>query len=232
MDANDVPPSRIKRVKHELHKFINHFKGENMGLIIFSSQAFLQVPLTYDTYYLNMVLDGVNTGLVGNSGTDFYYPLQMALQKHTDNKSINNTAKVIVLISDGEDFGDQSTTIVDEINNANIKLFTLGVGTESGSKIPYQNGFKKDENNNDVVSKLNNKDLKNLALLANGKYYELSNTINEIDQLIEDLDQIKGEVRKSKKINKPMDLIYHRLLIVAIVLMVLDAILSFNVLKL
>ena len=151
MDATDVPPSRINRVKHELSKLIDHFKGENIGLIVFSSQAFLQSPLTFDAKYLKMVLEGVNTSLVPSSGTDFYYPLSMALVKHIENDKVSNSAKIIVLISDGEDFGEEAESIVDEIKSEDIKLFTLGVGTDRGSKIPFGRGFKKDNEGKEVV---------------------------------------------------------------------------------
>ena len=232
MDATDVPPSRISRVKHELKKLINHFKGENIGLIGFSSQALLQAPLTFDANYLKMVLESMNTSLVPSTGTDFYYPLEMALQKHVGNDSISSSAKVIVLISDGEDFGSKSESIVDDIKDEDIKLFTLGVGTQKGSKIPYKRGYKKDKEGNEVISRLNSSDLKKLARLTSGKYYELNDRKNQIPQLISDLDKIKGEVRKSKMVNKPLDLQYHVLLWIALGLIVFDALVSFKVLKL
>lgn len=232
MDATDVPPSRIGRVKHELNKLISHFRGENIGLIIFSSQAYLQSPLTFDGNYLKMVLDGVKTGLVPSKGTDFFYPLQMALEKHKENSEVSSSAKVILLISDGEDFGDEAESIVDEIKKENIKLFALGVGTSKGSKIPYRSGFKKDKDGKDVVSKLNASDLKKLARLTSGNYYELGTSINQIPQLIDDLEDIKGEVRKSKTVDKPLDLQYHSLLLIAMIIIVIDALVSFKVLKL
>ncbi len=232
MDATDVSPSRITRVKHELNKLITHFKGENIGLIIFSSQAFLQSPLTFDSQYLKMVLDGVNTSLVPSSGTDFYYPLNMALTKHIQNDEISSSAKIIVLISDGEDFGEEAESIVDDIKSEDIKLFTLGVGTDKGSKIPYGRSFKKDDQGKEVVSRLNSRDLKKLARLTNGKYYELNSHLNEVNLLIADLEEIKGEIRKSKMVDKPLDLQYHYLLLLALVLVSIDALFSFKVLKL
>ena len=232
MDATDVPPSRIKRVKHELNKLITHFKGENIGLIGFSSQALLQAPLTFDGHYLKMILEGMNSKLVPSKGTDFYYPLKMALGKHIENDAISSSAKVIVLISDGEDFGSQAESIVDEIKDADIKLFTLGVGTARGSKIPVRKGFKKDKDGKDVISKLNSSDLKKLARLTNGKYYELNDRTNQVEKLIADLDEIKGEVRKSKMVDKPLDLQYHFLLGIALLLIAFDALITFKVLKL
>ena len=131
----------------------------------------MQCPLTYDQNALNLFIETMNSSLVPSSGTDFAPPLRMALSKLNDQEgpSTQQKSKIIILISDGEDFGDQTNDIVKEIEDKNIKLFTLGVGTEKGGQINTGRGYKTDAQGNTVVSKLNTAELKSLASKTNGQ---------------------------------------------------------------
>src|SRR5271154_6035079 len=137
MDAFDIQPTRLEKIKFEMKKVVEAFNSDRIGVIIFSSEAFMQCPLTYDQNALNLFIETMNSSLVPSSGTDFGPPLRMALDKLEDQEgpSTQQKSKVIILISDGEDFGEQTSEIVKEIEDRDIKLFTLGVGTERGSQI-------------------------------------------------------------------------------------------------
>src|SRR5690349_2716842 len=146
MDAFDVQPTRLEKVKFEMKKVVDAFNSDRIGIIIFSSEAFMQCPLTYDQNALNLFIETMNTNLVPASGTDFAPPLRMALKKLDDQEGPSTTqkSKVIILISDGEDFGEETSDIVKTIEDRDIKLFTLGIGTEAGSPIGTQRGYKTD----------------------------------------------------------------------------------------
>lgn len=234
MDAKDIPPSRLDRVKFELNKVIKAFASDRIGLIIFSSNAYMQCPLTYDKKSLSIFLDVSSTGLIDHAGTDFYHPLNMALQKHLKIKDSKESAKIILLISDGEDFSEKTEEIAEEIKDEKIKLFTLGVGTQSGSTIPNINkkGVKKDKNGKPVITVLNNKPLLKLAKLTGGQYFELSDTKNDIQKLINNINKIKGEVKDLDKSVNAKSLKYHLFLFPALLLMLLDFIFVIRVIRL
>src|SRR5258708_981291 len=153
MDAFDVQPTRLEKVKFEMKKIVEAFNSDRIGIIIFSSEAFVQCPLTYDQNALNLFIETMNTNLVPPTGTDFGPPLRMALSKLDDQEGpgTQQKSKVIILISDGEDFGEQTTQVDQEIEARDIKLFTLGVGTEKGSQIYSGRGYKMDERGNAVL---------------------------------------------------------------------------------
>lgn len=176
MDAFDIQPTRLEKVKYEMKRIVDAFSSDRIGIIIFSSEAFMQCPLTYDQNALNLFIDTMNTGLVPSSGTDFSGPLRMALTKlanEEDGPETQQKSKVIVLVSDGEDFGDETEEIVKEIEDGEIKLFTLGVGTEKGSPIMAGRGYKTDRQGNTVVSKINAGSLKSIADKTGGQYFEI-----------------------------------------------------------
>ena len=228
MDATDIQPSRLERVKFELQNLINAFNSDRIGLIIFSSEGFMQCPLTYDQSALSLFVQTLNTGLVPNAGTDFAPPLRMALEHHLDetNTSSQQQAKIILLISDGEDFGDEASEVVEEIENNGIRLFTLGVGTAEGSRIPQaKGGYKKDKEGAMVVSKLNSEDLQKLAKKANGSYFEINDKKNEAPKLISTIGAIAGQLKDKREIDVSANKYYYFLL-VALALISLDMLIT------
>ncbi|MCH8319165.1 MAG: VWA domain-containing protein, partial [Bacteroidetes bacterium] len=200
MDAFDIQPSRLEKVKYELKNIIKAFSSDRIGIIIFSSEAFLQCPLTYDQSALSLFIETLNTRLVPRMGTDLAPALSLALEKQTDteNTTIKKQSKVIIIISDGEDFGENTKAIAHDIKKNDVKLFTLGVGTEEGSKIPLRGGFKRDKDGKVVISKLNSASLKELARITGDSYFEINKTRNDITRLINAINQIEGELRDTR----------------------------------
>ena len=98
MNANDIQPSRIEKVKFEIKKIVDEFSGDRIGIIMFSGEAFVQCPLTYDKNALNIFVETLNTGLVPNSGTDFGPPLELGLSKLQDENSGDNDFKSKIII--------------------------------------------------------------------------------------------------------------------------------------
>ena len=223
MNATDIQPSRLEKVKFELKDIVRAFSSDRIGLIIFSSEAFMQCPLTYDQRALNLFIETLNTGLVPNTGTDFAPPLRMALSKITEDQDIpdQQKSKVIILISDGEDFGEDTQEVTEEITEENIKLFTLGVGTEQGSQIIVRGAPKTDREGNIVVTKLDANDLKQLANETGGRYFEISNQQDDTERLISAVSQIEGELRESRQIDTAANK-YIYFLLAGVVLFVID----------
>lgn len=204
MNAEDVAPSRLDRIKYELtNNIIEAFNSDRIGLIIFSSEAFVQCPLTYDQSALTLFVNTLNTQLVPNAGTDFGGPLRTALEKLEDPTGpvTQQKSKIILLISDGEDFGEQTDEAAREVVKSGIRLFTLGIGTKRGGKIPYRNGFKKDRSGNEVVTKLTSESLKKLASDTGGKYFEINEAQNDVNRLIRSIGEVEGELRDSRQID-------------------------------
>ncbi|GGF26580.1 VWA domain-containing protein [Echinicola rosea] len=225
MNATDISPSRLQRVKYELKNLIKNFSSDRIGLIIFSSEAFIQCPLTFDQNVLQLHLDGLNTGLVPNFGTDIAAPLALAIKKFSTDENQDPKSKSIVLISDGENFGDNLNNILDQLNDESIRVFSLGVGTENGSTIPKGNGVIMDESTNaPAVSKLSSNTLKRIASETNGQYFEISDANQEIPQLISAIEKLEGAVTGSRTVEASANKFFYFLL-AALGLAVLDMIL-------
>lgn len=204
-----------------------------MGLIIFSSEAFMQCPLTFDQSALLLLTDAINTGLTPSGGTDLAPPLRMAMNKLSEENQPTTrvTSKIIVLISDGEDFGEETQQVARELEQQGFKLFALGVGTEKGGPIQTPTGFKVDRQGNQVITRLNAESLKELAERTGGSYFELSDKRNDINRLIAAINAIEGELMDARLIDVNANQ-YQYLLGVALILLILDVLTPVKILRL
>lgn len=226
MDAFDIQPTRLEKIKFEMKKIVDAFSSDRIGVIIFSSEAFMQCPLTYDQNALNLFIESMDTGLVPSSGTDFGPPLRMAMKKmDEDNTRSEAKSKIIILVSDGEDFGDDSADAAQEIEDEDIKLFTLGIGTEKGGQIRSGSSYKTDKSGNVVISKLNPTSLQALASKTGGKYFEINETRNDVSRLINTIGKIEGELMDARMMDVSANR-YFYFLAAALALLVLDVLLN------
>jgi Ca-activated chloride channel homolog len=232
MNGFDVQPTRLEKVKFELKKLISTFSSDRIGLIIFSNDAFVQCPLTYDQSALTLFTESLNTSLVPGGGTDFAPPLKLAFNKLLDEEKIpnKNKSKVIILVSDGEDFGDEAQLIADDIKKSGMKLLTLGVGTEEGSKIRAGNGYKINRDGIEVITKLDSKALKKLASMTGGSYFEISDQRNDVAKMISAINQIEGELKEARQIDVSANK-YFYFLALALAFVALDIILSIKTIR-
>jgi len=232
MDAFDIQPSRLEKVKFEMKRIVDAFSSDRIGIIIFSSEAFMQSPLTYDQNALNLFIETMNTGLVPSSGTDFGPPLRMALTKLNDQEgpSSRQKSKVIILISDGEDFGENTGESIKQIQDEGIKLFTLGVGTRQGSRLYAGSGFKTDRQGNTVITRLDSRSLESLADRTGGEYFEINETKNDVSRLIHTISGIEGELRDTRFVDVSANRYYY-FLVFALFLLVVDIIINVKTVK-
>jgi len=223
MDATDIAPSRLERTKYELIRWLPNFASDRIGLIIFSGEAFVQCPLTYDQNALRLFIETLRTDLVTQSSTDLASALQLALDRHLDrrNTSTKNQAKIIVLISDGEDFGQDTEQLLSSIEENGLQLFMLGVGTKAGGTIPTGNGLKKNSNGKTVVTRLESEKLQLLAQRAKGQYFELSRAQNDVSRLTAAVAKVEGQLQDTRKIDISANK-FHYFLIGALMLLVID----------
>ena len=142
------------------------------------------------------------------------------LEEDTDGPESESKSKIIILISDGEDFGEETDEVAREIENKDIKLFTLGVGTEKGGNIYAGNGLKTNRQGLIVQTKLNPKALKELATKTGGQYFEINESQNDVSRLINTIGNIEGELRDARFIDVTANKYFYFLALAAIFLVI------------
>jgi len=224
MDAGDVQPSRLEKVKFELQRLISSLQENRFGLIIFSSHSFLQVPLTFDLNAFELFIQTLSTSQVSSTGTDICSALDLSLEKLLKNRTVN-TSKIILLLTDGEDFGTCERKTLASIRQFDLKLMIVGVGTNVGGGIRQNSGWVQDENGEIVTTRLNSDYLRELATAANGKYFEINNQTNAIADVVSAINSVENRLIDSRKVavvsNK-----YRYFLMAALVLIALDVLVT------
>ncbi|RAU82619.1 VWA domain-containing protein [Pontibacter arcticus] len=233
MNATDVQPSRLEKTKHELLRLIQRFNSDRIGLMIFSSEAFIHSPLTYDQSALQLFTRTLHTDLLPHHTTNFEAVLQLTLDKFQQNPALETEeqkARVLVLISDGENFGEDVAQLAEQLKEQNIRVFTLGVGTPEGGRIPVGNRFKRDSEGKMVVTQLNATAMQELAELTDGEYFEVNNRVSEVNKLISAINNIEGELRESKTIDVTANKYIYPLAL-ALLLIALDGLLAVKLIR-
>ena len=70
MDAQDIKPSRINKVKFEMSKIVDNLQGDRIGIVVFSGSNFLYLPLTMDYDASKLFIKSIDTSMISSRGTD------------------------------------------------------------------------------------------------------------------------------------------------------------------
>ncbi|MDZ7714584.1 MAG: VWA domain-containing protein [Balneolaceae bacterium] len=202
MNAEDVKPSRLGKAKYEITRLIDRLRGDRIGLVIFTGDAYLQAPMTLDYSALRLFLNIADTDQMPTSSTDFSAAMETALKAFdsVEEENSSNAAKVLLIISDGENHGDSYEAALNQLTENNISIYTLGIGTQSGATIPIYDesdtliGYKRNEQGKVVTTTLEPDVLQDIAQKGGGSYYEIQAGNDGVDSFLGRLDELqKGE---------------------------------------
>lgn len=190
MLAQDIKPNRLERAKQVISGILDKMGNNRMGMVVFAGQAFLQMPLTSDLAAARLYVSNASPDAVPAQGTVIGDALRMC---NTALDTKEKKYKAVILISDGEDHDEQAGEALKELQDNGVVVYTIGIGSPEGAPIfdPALNDFKKDENGNTVVSKLNEKDLQNIAAQTDGQYYLFTSADEVANQVAASIDQME-----------------------------------------
>ena len=185
MLAEDVAPNRLEKSKQLVTQIINNLASDRVGIIAYAGKAFPQLPITTDYASAKMFLQSMNTDMLSSQGTAINEAIQLSRNYYDDDEQTN---RVLIIISDGEDHNDLSVEVAETASEEGIKIYTIGVGSEKGGPIPLKrNGvvmsYKKDQNNETVITRLNQETLRTIANKANGDYINGNQTADVVKQI-------------------------------------------------
>jgi Ca-activated chloride channel family protein len=201
MLAEDIAPSRLEKAKQLTTQIINNLVSDRVGIIAYAAKAVPQLPITTDYSAAKMFLQNMNTDMLSSQGTAIDEAIQLSRSYYNDEEQTN---RVLVIISDGEDHNNLSLDVAEAAAKEGIKIFTIGVGTEKGGPIPIKrNGivisYKKDQNNATVITKLNKKTLSKIASEANGTYVDGKNTSDVVETIGDILNRMDKKEFEAKE---------------------------------
>jgi len=201
MLAEDIKPSRLEKAKQLVSKIMDNLGSDRVGIIAYAGKAFPQLPITTDYAAGKMFLQNMNTDMLSSQGTAINEAINLAKTYYDDDQQTN---RVLMIISDGEDHSEDAITVAEEASKEGIKIFTIGVGNAKGGPIPLRRkgtllGYKKDKQGETVITKLNEQTLKDIASQANGTYINGAITdkvVKQVKDLLNKMDKKEFEAQQ------------------------------------
>lgn len=188
MLARDVAPDRLERSKKWITELTERFSGDRVAFIVFAGNAYIQMPFSTDYGAFQMHLRSVNTDMIPTQGTALGDAISLGMDMPGTG---GQEEKIFILLSDGEDHDSEAIEMAAKAAKNKMTVHTIGIGTSSGAPIPIKTGggiaYKKDISGNQILSKLNEDNLKKIAAAGNGKYFNIKNerqALREISRTI------------------------------------------------
>lgn len=201
MLAEDFKPNRLARAKLEIHELMDRLQGNEMGLVLFSGAAFVQFPLTSDFATARTFLDAAHPEIISRPGTAIAEAIQVAINGFNQDRA---TQKVIVLLTDGENHEGDVLGAAQKAAEQGIIIYTIGFGSPEGEPIPEYDrlgnliGYKKDENGETVLTRLDEVTLQQIALTTNGTYYRALADGREVGFLVDEISELQTSELESR----------------------------------
>lgn len=199
MLAEDVPPNRLERAKRWAQGLVERLSGNRIGLVVFAQDAFLEDALTLDYRHLLTSLRAQRPTALPQQGTDLAAALDRIIEGFPEERK---NQRVAILLTDGEDHTGGLDEALDRARDAGVLVFTVGVGSSEGGRIPVNfNGrrdFKRDPSGEIVVSRPDAALLQQIATATNATYFDLragDAIYSALDQRLERLQKQDFEER-------------------------------------
>ena len=188
MLATDFKPNRLEVVKKTAKNFINQRDGDRLGILVFAGESFIQCPLTIDKEVLLSLMDEVSVAQQSYDGT----AIGMAIANATNRlRNSESKSKVIILLSDGSNNAGEldPSTAADLAKQFNIKIYTIGAGTNDDVSFIPGRGYIRNE--------IDEKSLKSIARQTGGQYFRATNSeaLEKIYSKINELERTEVEIK-------------------------------------
>lgn len=199
MLAEDIQPNRLQRAKLLVNKLIDELDNDRIGLVLFAGRAYLQMPLTSDHSAAKMYVNSASTASVPTQGTVIGEALQICNNAFDKEQK---KFKAVILISDGEDHDEKAVEIAKTMAEDGVLLHTIGVGTSSGAQIidPDTKEVKKNADGTPVITRVNEKELMDLATTGNGSFQLLADADAAVSRVLKEIDGMEKKTIKDNSL--------------------------------
>lgn len=181
--VNQQPFSRLDIVQYLTQDFLQKREGDQVGVVLFGTQAYPYVPLTSDVKTAAQMLREMSVGMAGDR-TSIGDALVLALKNL---QNVPNSSQVIILMSDGQaNAGIVTPDKAAELaKGMGVKVYTIGIGADTYT-LPSAFGMPS------VVmpSALDEKTLQDIAHVTGGQYFR-AKTTQDLAQVYEHIEKLE-----------------------------------------
>lgn len=202
MVAEDLKPSRLQQARFKLRDYLGERVDGLTALVAYAGEAHVVSPLTDDTTTIANLLPALHPGMMPLTGSNVEMAVDKALRLFTDAGMDRGD---ILLVTDGV-IPEAFPTLRQKLLNSNVRLSVLGVGTPEGAPIPTgDGGFARGQDNDIVIAKLNNRELRKLSGELGGTYAGLSTDSRDIEHLLAHSERQEKLNRQQRLVEREFD---------------------------
>lgn len=197
MAAPDVLPDRLTAAKLMARELVTGLAGHRLGLVQTEGEGEVLAPLTLDRAVVDLFLDSLTPASLPTPGTRLSHGLGRAMLLFPPEQE---TRRVVVLLSDGEDHGEDWDAAVKLLKESGVIVHTIGVGTQEGALLPLaapddanggvSAGYKLDEQGKPVVSRLQPALLERVSKETGGIYVERGKTATAVTPIVDAVSRL------------------------------------------
>jgi Ca-activated chloride channel family protein len=200
MGARDAAPSRLFVAKSLVRRMTRDMPGNRVGLVQTEGSSVALAPLTLDAGVIDLLLDAIDPGSLPTPGTELAPGVETALRLFGEGSEKH---RVLVLLSDGEDFGGGLDSEIAKLKDEGVAVFAFGVGTPQGGTVPIPGSseLKRDEEGTVVVSQLHEDVLEKLARATGGEYLRATSAAIDPTPILRKIDRLEKRTIESQSLS-------------------------------
>ncbi len=208
MLAEDFQPlNRLEVAKDKVKQFVTGRRADRIGLVAFAGEALTQVPLTIDYPVVLAAVENLQAGQL-EDGTAIGSAIVTAANRLRD---APGRSRVMILLTDGENNRGSidPRTAAQAAAAFDIRVYTIGVGTEGLAPVPVGRGLFGLRYENRPV-RIDEPLLREVASITGGRYFRardaaaLQNIYEQIDRLERAPIQARAYVRYTERYLWPL----------------------------
>jgi Ca-activated chloride channel homolog len=184
--------SRLQVVQDVAGHFIDQRRGDQIGLILFGTQPYLQAPLTTDIPTVHQFLDEAVVGVAGPQtaiGDAIGLAIKQLRQRASTGGASMRQSVLILLTDGGNDAGVMPPLQAAQLAaQTGLRIFTIGVGAAE-----QQSLFGMTLGNSDLDVDL----LQKIASITGGQYFRATDAeaLGAVYHKIDELEPVSGDKR-------------------------------------
>lgn len=199
--------TRLHVVKEVVKDFVTKRQGDRIGVILFGTQPYVQVPLTFDLKTVNQLVDEAMLGIAGRA-TAIGDAVALAVKRLRERPE---QSRVLILLTDGANTAGEIPPLkAAELAAAeHIKIYSIGIGAEEVMR-PGIFGYRRENPSIDLDEAM----LKEMAALTGGQYFRARSS-SELEMVYEAVNLLEP-VSQEQKFYRPVKPLFYWPLAIAL----------------
>ena len=197
MLAKDLKPNRLQALKKVAEDFVMNRPNDRIGLVVYASEAYTKTPVTSDKNIILTAIKSIEYDRLLQDGTGIGMGLATAVNRLKDSKA---KSRIVILMTDGVNNAGfiEPETAAEIAKQFNIKVYTIGIGTNGNAMFPYALAPNGDFLYKMMPVEIDTKLLQSIATKTGGKYFRATSN-DKLESIYDEINKLETTEIKELK---------------------------------